>query len=277
MSGNNLSAQAIAEIRSIPGLIKREIEHAMRGRTRNTTASERQVRVARTVAFNHPYPTGPATQYEVAFGKPEFDDTTVGLIEVLDFTPYSADAGDVRVARLLEKETIKEGTQVHVRLVHGQWYITRGKPEATGATLVQLEGNAYGADDETCGGREEVDASNGLTVKIVRRPCGAATVFGEVDGYLEVFDLMGWLAGQSPANINGAMAFVHLTENEYGECEWVLGIPNLFQERQFVQDWYISGLDIIEEKVNARVFGWCQLPNEITIGVNCTTAYGYGS
>ena len=142
------------------------------------------------------------------------------------------------------------------------------------AVLVELEGSPYSAGEETCDADNSIDASGGLLAKIILRPCGVSSVFGETeDGYVEVFDEIGWLFEQSAFNIDKNRAFAHLMQGDYG-CKWVLGIPNLFQERQFVQDWYVSGLDIIEEKVNAKVWDWCRLPDEVTPGVDCSDNYG---
>lgn len=273
--GYTLSAGAIAEIRRIPQLIRQEVERRMRQEYYTKGDREKQVRVAKTTSFNHPYPSGQATQYEVVLGRPDFDDTVVGLFEDLDFEKYSTTEGDIRIARLLEKEVIEEGTEVYIQLVHGQWYIIRGGASVSGsAVLIQLEGQGYETGD--CADRQDVDVASGIRAKILRRPCGVQRVFGEDGGYLTVFDEIGWLEGQSGADISGKIAFAHLMEGSY-TCEWILDIPNLFQERQFVQDWYVSGLDIVEEKVNARVFSWCQLPDEIFEGVDCATdSYIYG-
>lgn len=170
--------------------------------------------------------------------------------------------------------TIEVGDRLPVaRTMQGHFIVVSGQATASkGATiLVALEMEYAGeSGDEDCGSRGGV--SGPLLARVLRRPCGVARVQGEDDdGYVEVIDEMGWLENQSASRVNNKKAFAHLLSagDSGGECQWVLDIPNLFQERQFVQDWYVSGLDIIEEKVNAHVWNWCRLDDEVTPGVDC--------
>ena len=130
-----------------------------------------------------------------------------------------------------------------------------------------------GAEDELCANQVD-DAITSLSVRVVRRPCGVDRVHGEDDsGFVTVVDdaAGGFFTGRSDEEMFGISGFAVLMSNRStGECEWVITWINWFQERTFVQDWYVSGLDIIEEKVNAYVWDWCRLPNEVTEGVDCS-------
>lgn len=148
------------------------------------------------------------------------------------------------------------------------------------------EGYDEGEGDENCIGEdeEEPEAITSRRAKITRRPCGVCRVPGEDDeGYVVVHDSAygGFLEGRSESQIAGMGGFAaYMSEDEecggYNECQWVIKWMNWFSERQAVQDWYISDLDIIEEKMNIKVWSYCRLPDEITEGVDCAEETYYG-
>lgn len=123
MNANSLSDAAVRELRRIPELVRREVEYRMRQAGLDTNSSTRQVRLAKTTSSNHPYPSGPATQYEVQLGRPDFDDTVVGDPGAVTWEAYEPGADYVRVARSVEPVELAEGTLVTVKLFHEKWYI----------------------------------------------------------------------------------------------------------------------------------------------------------
>ena len=153
----------------------------------------------------------------------------------------------------------------------------KNSPASGGVILWQADEN-YAAEDSDLCAEQSGGGITQLRVKVTRRPCGVSRVFGEDDnGYIDVFDdsAGGFLDGRSAADISGVGGFAMLMGPPPGgyDCQWVITWINWFQERQFVQDWYISGMDIVEEKVNAKVWDWCQLPDEITPGTDCENGY----
>lgn len=270
----NLSGNAVQEISNLRRTVVQEVLAKLASKSNEYGGREKQVRVAKTTSFNHDYPTGIANQYEVRLGKPSFDIEKVGLQGAIGFEEYEPEEDNVRVARMLTPQELPEGTEVNIRLCHEQWYIVTG---GTGSTIVwEADTSGYGEGSELCADKVSAELES-LRVKVLRRPCGVSTVFGEdEDEYVTVHDdaAGGFLLGRTESDVSGITGFATLlAPKDYGECEWVITWINWFEERQFVQDWYVSGLDIIEEKVNAHVWDWCRLPDEITKGVDCAGGY----
>ena len=164
----------------------------------------------------------------------------------------------------------------------GRWLVFTPPASSGSSILVELEGDGYGyGESDKCDEKVELDTAGGLQAKVVLRPCGSTSVFGEVDDHVTVFDDVGWLAGFSSGDVGGKRAFAHLMHDEYFGCKWVLDIPNMFRERQVLRDWYVSGKTIIEELENHWVWNHCELENEITEGTDCieggSGSGGYGS
>ena len=125
------------------------------------------------------------------------------------------------------------------------------------------------ANDPTLGKTEE------LRVEVMGSSCGMGSIYGlGDDGLVTVKDSSagGFLLERTADELDGITGFATLmntSQNEYEDCEWIITWINWFQERQFMQDWYVRDLDIVEEKANAYVWNWCKLPDEITTGVDC--------
>ena len=180
---------------------------------------------------------------------------------------------EVEVVNMNQEAVVAGDVVSVVQTLQGHLVTTSGAAGGGNDLLVELQGSSY-AEGDDCESQEQVDASGGLRAKIILRPCGAGTVFGEEDGYITIYDEIGWLEGFSGGDINERRAFAHLMEDEYLGCKWVLNIPNMFRERQVLRDWYVSGTTIVEELENVHVWNHCRLPDEITVGTECPTEYG---
>tara|TARA_Y100000361_G_scaffold36089_1_gene30554 strand:- start:14162 stop:15463 length:1302 start_codon:yes stop_codon:yes gene_type:complete len=125
--GNVLSDKAIRQLKELPSVIDRQIKYLLNRQGEDPSAGNRLVRIAKTVSQDFPYPSGSVNKYEVKLGRPDFDNTTVGM-ETPSFTPTRADTTDdkVRIACSLVPRDIPEGTLVYIELHNHKWYILPG-------------------------------------------------------------------------------------------------------------------------------------------------------
>jgi hypothetical protein len=122
--GNVLSDKAISQLKDLPRVIDRQIKYLLSRQGSDPVHSDRLVRIAQTVSQDFAYPLGSVNKYEVKLGKPDFDNTTVGL-EIPSFTPTRPDTTDdkVRIACTPIPRAIPEGTLVFIELHNHKWYI----------------------------------------------------------------------------------------------------------------------------------------------------------
>lgn len=132
--GNVLSDKAIRQLKDLPAVIDRQIKYLLNRQGQDPSAGNRLVRIAKTVSQDFDYPSGAVNKYEVKLGRPDFDNTTVGL-ETPSFTPIKSDTTDnkVRIACTPIARTIAEGTLVFIELHNHKWYIL---PEGVGSTNI---------------------------------------------------------------------------------------------------------------------------------------------
>jgi len=130
--GNVLSDKAIRQLKDLPAVIDRQIKYLLNRQGQDPSAGNRLVRIAKTVSQDFDYPSGAVNKYEVKLGRPDFDNTTVGL-ETPSFTPIKSDTTDdkIRIACSPKAREIPEGTLVFIELHNHKWYIL---PEGVGGS-----------------------------------------------------------------------------------------------------------------------------------------------
>lgn len=150
--------------------------------------------------------------------------------------------------------------------------------------------------DNLCGNMPTSTAV-GAIGKIIRRPCGASSVFGETNGFVPLVDSVAgqFLAERKPEDIIGKTGFATLMsaeetaygEAEYGEsgygettCQWVITWINWFTPQQTVQDVIEKADEITIELENRWVWNHCRLDDEHIYLIDCEEEeeeeYGYG-
>lgn len=160
----------------------------------------------------------------------------------------------------------------------------------SGSVSGSVSGSASEPDDQLCATRVN-DAPASARARVVRRPCGVSRVPGEDDnGFVTVNDTAAgkFLEGRTAKSIEGkagyaaylsgedasgsimeALAAASISASESDDCVWCILWIDWFIEEQFVRDVIFGEKSITIEKVNAKVWDWCQLPDEIIEGTDC--------
>lgn len=230
---------------------------------------EQQVRIARTVSNDFAYPSGASSKYEIEFGIPTFDKTS--LDGEVTFTPYEHNER-FRIAGLFEAATYSEGTIVRVMLCHGKWYIVSGV--ASSALIVEFEIVDAGYDtdpydDESqCANLPSGPNSDVLAEVLQATTCNLNVPGRDENGYITLVDRTGFFTNRSPAQLEGKNGFAVYLCDGYTRS-WVVLWMDWFRKRQTVTDWRKTATQIIVELENHWVWNHCELPDYTLDLQNC--------
>lgn len=146
------------------------------------------------------------------------------------------------------------------------------------------EGSLGSSDDPLLCSARKKDAPSSVEARVTRRPCGVDVVPGEVDGFVTVVDSPAgkFLKDREASDLEGKQGFAtHMsksgddsnsTSSGDDDCEWVITWIDWHVERQFVTDVIFGGNTITIERANAKVWDYCELPDEVIEGTDCVEA-----
>jgi hypothetical protein len=124
------------------------------------------------------------------------------------------------------------------------------------------------------------DAPSSAMAQVKHRPCGVFTVqLEDEDGYVRVYDELGFLDNRNAVDVQGKRGTATLFEfgtPEEPECRWVITWINWFEAQQVEKDTIYGDLTITHERMNAWLWNHCDLPDEVIEGTDCEDGYGDG-
>lgn len=177
-----LSERALKELSNLKATIRKEVHALLSKQPEPSPVGDRLIRQAKTVSYNHAYPTSGNT-FEIELGAPDYDNKTVGQ-KILDWVKYKKEENWVRIAHSINNIYYPEGTQVHVVLEHNKWYILDGGGVA--CDFFRFKVVSVGLDD-TC-----EPPLKFATVEPEAYPCGCTTIPGiDEYGLVRVYDTVG--------------------------------------------------------------------------------------
>jgi hypothetical protein len=273
-----LSESTARDLQNLSGNLENYVEARLgAGESQNPTR-EKQIRVAKIVSNDFAVPSGNSCRFEIQFGTPDFDNTTVGGSgECVDFEPYKGSADTIyRIASCIQPSSFDEGDLVYVGLMHGKWYILQGVGGNANEIIFAID-EVYTSDEggEHCDDKKR-DAKEFYKAKVLHHSCGSNVPGMDEEGYVEVHDELGsFLKDREEYEVVGKIGVAHYfttdpDESYYDDdCKWIITWIDWFREVQVITNVILTEDSLKFELKNVQVWDDCELdPIEIPL-IDC--------
>jgi hypothetical protein len=160
------------------------------------------------------------------------------------------------------------------------------------STSVSTSSSSSSEGDSTLCDDQANDAPDTATARVIRRPCGVATVPGEEGGFVTVYDSAagGFLKERQAEELAGKRGFaIYLSNPDYEppeasssssssisssidtepRCQWIIIWIDWFRTVTGVKDIIFGESTITVERHNFKVWDECDLADEIIEGTDC--------